>query len=309
MAGRVLALAAPSRPFDTGLPVRLSRAIVTNVGVAYILAPEPSRRVYLSLDASKVIATVERLARRIHERFPKAGLASVAGELERVARDAVERSRALTRPNYGLRAGSVALLGGLIVLLTIVVPQLRLSWKVKDAAELIQTLGSLCEAMIVIGGAILFLVTLESRLKREQALRAVHELRALAHIVDMHQLTKDPEQLLLPGPRTDSSPVRHMSPFELQRYLDYSSEMLALISKVGAFYAQHLKDPVVLAAVDEVEELTNGLSRKVWQKIAILDQILARRDERARATSNSPSQKRALALDRGTSGSKLRRQA
>ena len=95
-----------------------------------------------------------------------------------------------------------------------------------------------------------------------------------------------------------------MSAFELQRYLDYSSEMLALISKVGAFYAQHLADPVVLLAVDEVEELTNGLSRKIWQKIAILDQIAARRDERAQAASR----RRVLALDRGTSGAKLRRQ-
>jgi hypothetical protein len=31
----------------------------------------------------------------------------------------------------------------------------------------------------------------------------------------------------------------------------------------------------VLEAVDEVESLTTGLSRKIWQKIMILDQIQA----------------------------------
>ena len=262
---------------------------------------------YFSLDASKIVSTIERLARRIHERFPQASLTRVAGELLRVARDSVSRVETLTRPNLLLRSGSGLLLFGLVVLLFFIVPELRLSWKVREGAELIQALGALCEAMIVIGGGILFLVTLESRIKRGQALKAIHELRALAHIVDMHQLTKDPEQLLLPGPRTESSPDRRMSAFELQRYLDYSSEMLALISKVGAFYAQHLADPVVLAAVDEVEELTTGLSRKVWQKIAILDQILARHAEQ-REQHAERDRKRKSAIGFGTSGAKARGQ-
>jgi hypothetical protein len=30
-----------------------------------------------------------------------------------------------------------------------------------------------------------------------------------------------------------------------------------------------------LAAVNEIEHLTNGLSRKIWQKIMIFDRILA----------------------------------
>ena len=33
--------------------------------------------------------------------------------------------------------------------------------------------------------------------------------------------------------------------------------------------------PVTLAAVNEIENLTNGLSRKIWQKIMIFDRILA----------------------------------
>jgi hypothetical protein len=263
--------------------------------------------VYFSLDASKIVSTIERLTRRIHERFPNASLARLADELLRVARDAVARAEALTRPNLLLRSGSVLLLVGLFGLLLIVIPELRLSWRVRDGAELIQALGALCEALIVIGGGILFLVTLESRIKRGQALKAIHELRALAHIVDMHQLTKDPEQLLLPGPRTESSPERYMTAFELQRYLDYSGEMLSLISKVGAFYAQHLADPVVLGAVDEVEELTTGLSRKVWQKIAILDQIMARQVEQDRDLAAARGGRRRGAIGWSTSGAKARR--
>lgn len=55
------------------------------------------------------------------------------------------------------------------------------------------------------------------------------------------------------------------------RYLDYCSEMLSLIGKLAAFYVQKFDDPVALAAVNEVEELTSGLSRKIWQKIMIVN--------------------------------------
>ena len=57
---------------------------------------------------------------------------------------------------------------------------------------------------------------------------------------------------------------------ELARYLDFSSELLSLTGKVGALYVQHFDDPVVLDAVNEVESLTTGLSRKIWQKIMLL---------------------------------------
>ena len=93
----------------------------------------------------------------------------------------------------------------------------------------------------------------------------------------MHQLTKDPEMVLTQHPKTDVSPDRNMTPFELNRYLDYCSEMLALISKVGALYVQSFPDSQALAAVDEIENLTTALSRKIWQKIMILDRYTPRR--------------------------------
>jgi hypothetical protein len=92
-------------------------------------------------------------------------------------------------------------------------------------------------------------------------------------VIDMHQLTKDPERVL----RTDwestpSSPTETMSPFLLTRYLDYCSEMLSILGKVAALYVQDFDDEVALAAVNEIEALTTGLSRKIWQKIMILQE-------------------------------------
>ena len=89
----------------------------------------------------------------------------------------------------------------------------------------------------------------------------------------MHQLTKDPERLLTPEKSTPSSPQRRFTAFELARYLDYCSEMLSVISKVAALYVQNFDDPVTLAAVNDVEQLTGSLSQKLWLKIDILERV------------------------------------
>ena len=78
---------------------------------------------------------------------------------------------------------------------------------------------------------------------------------------------------------TASSPTSGLTRFQLSRYLDYCSELLALISKLAALHVQYLNDPVVLNAVNDIETLAGDLSSKIWQKIMILD--LAVREERS----------------------------
>src|SRR5262249_34952937 len=73
------------------------------------------------------------------------------------------------------------------------------------------------------------------------------------------------------GPPTASSPKRTMSRFELTRYLNYCSEMLSLTSKLAALYAQHLPDPVIIDAVNDIEDLTKNLCNHICQTITILD--------------------------------------
>lgn len=128
--------------------------------------------------------------------------------------------------------------------------------------------------------AVYFLLTIETRLKRRRALRTLHQLRSLAHVVDMHQLTKDPEQLLLAPKDTPSSPARTMSASDLGRYLDYCSELVSITSKVAALHVQYFDDEMVLRAVNEIEALTTGLSGKIWQKITNLERAITRSQPR-----------------------------
>ena len=126
--------------------------------------------------------------------------------------------------------------------------------------------------MALAGASIWFLLNLESNMRRDRVLADLHELRSIAHVVDMHQLTKDPTQLLKDYTSTKSSDVHDMSELELLRYLDYCSEMLSLTSKLAALYMQDMRDPVIIETVTEIEDLTTSLSRKIWQKIMILQQ-------------------------------------
>ncbi len=146
-----------------------------------------------------------------------------------------------------------------------------------DPVGLTQGLDSVVNLLLLAFGAIWFVLTLEERLKRRRVRARLYELRAFAHVVDMHQLTKDPTVILSASEPTTSSPQRRMSKFELSRYLDYCAEMLALIAKLAALYAGRSRDGQVIAAVGEVEELTSDLGRKIWQKIMILSELDERR--------------------------------
>lgn len=227
---------------------------------------------YLQLDADQIVATVDTLAKRIGERFPSAGLTKVCDQLLTVARQAKVRSDAIARPIWSIR---ILTLGIVIVIAMGILFGITLK-KIKppdatiSAAEFIQVLEAGFNATVLTGASLLFLFTLDTRIKRRRCLQAIHELRALAHIIDMHQLTKDPERILVPGGDTASSPKRNMTPFLLNRYLDYCSEMLALVGKIAALYVQNFADADSVGAVNDLEDLTAGLARKVWQKIMVL---------------------------------------
>lgn len=230
---------------------------------------------FRTLDATHIIATIERLGQRIDERFPGAGLSGVGRDLLGLARDCAREADSLGRPHWPIRlaVGATILLmtGAVVAAVAGVVERVASPTQVAGLAELAQGVEATVNDVVFLGIAIYFLVSIEGRLKRRVALRRLHQLRSIAHIVDMHQLTKDPEHLLAPRPDTASSPRRVMTRTELGRYLDYCSELLSLTSKVGALFAQGMQDAVVLQAVNEIEDLTNGLARKVWQKITLLE--------------------------------------
>jgi len=234
----------------------------------------PTPDFYRRLNPDKIVNTIDLLSRRIRERFPDSGLYRVAVELHRVSEEAVVRAQAIRRPNLPLRIVVILLLAALVAVVSQVYGKVRVEedWNLQ---HLVQSFEAAISSTVFIGAAIFFLFSLEMRLKRKRAFDAVRELRSLAHIIDMHQLTKDPERVTGRGSQTASSPRRTMTPFELGRYLDYCSELLSLVSKTGALYVQEFPDPPTVEAFDQMTNLTTDLSRNIWQKIMILEASLA----------------------------------
>ncbi len=244
---------------------------------------------YRTLQPPKIIDTIDVLCRRIDERFPQSSLGQVAAELHRLAGEAVVRAARIRRPNLWLRAGIGLLVVGLTAIVVQAVRYLRVDDQVLVFEHFVQTFEASLGSLVFVGAAIVFLFSLELRMKRRRALDAVMELRSIAHIIDMHQLTKDPERVTGRGQATASSPKRSMTPFELGRYLDYCSELLSLVSKTGGVYVQEFPDAVAIEAVDRLANLTADLSRNIWQKIMILEHVVGgARTESAAAVASPP---------------------
>ncbi len=229
------------------------------------------------LDAKKIAETAEKLSRRIFERFPVSGLYAISRELVQLGSKAEEAAPRIARPIYSVRITVgiliAAILGIVVSSIWAVILQLGEITQSR-LVEIVSALEAGTNELVLIGLAIFFLVNLETRIKRARALRAIHELRSIAHVIDMHQLTKDPARFRHHFGTTESSPKRELTLSELVRYLDYCSELLSVTSKIAALYVQRFNDGVVLEAVSEVETLCVALSRKVWQKLQIAESAL-----------------------------------
>ncbi len=146
--------------------------------------------------------------------------------------------------------------------------------EVKRTAEnlfgVLEGIDAAVNTMVVMGAGVFFLATLESRWARQKALDDLHQLRSLVHVIDMHQLTKDPSKISKVGTSTPSSPQRELTPFELTRYLDYCSELLSLAAKIAALYAQGTRDPLVIETSSDLGQITANISGKIWQKITLI---------------------------------------
>lgn len=224
---------------------------------------------YRVLSSEKTISTIGRLRDRIGDRFPDSGLYKVCTELFSIATDSVGNIERIGRPNIFLRSLVGLFLAFCIAAMVYSTTLLNIKFHAFDFTELVTLLEASINDLLLMGAAIFFLFTIEGRIKRRRALKALQELRTIAHVIDMHQLSKDP--LRRTDMNTENSPIYKLTPFELGRYLDYCSEMLSLTGKLAALYANGSGDDVVLRTIDEVEELTTGLSRKIWQKIMILN--------------------------------------
>lgn len=221
------------------------------------------------LDSDKIQDTIDRLCLRIEDRFPGSGLSRVARRLDALVQETRHTIAWIERPYYTYRV-----LAGIVIFLSvlgIIYGLSGLEVRARDnfmLSDLVQATEAMLSEIVLVGAALIFVATSETRIKRIRAIASINRLRSLAHVIDAHQLTKDPSVTCAGS--TEHSPKRVMSEYELSRYLDYCTELLSLTGKVGFLYVQRFKDPVTLAAANELENLSTAMARKIWQKIMII---------------------------------------
>ena len=226
---------------------------------------------YRKLDPDRIISTAQTLAARVAERFPDSGLSRVAAEMVDLARDTERTASELEQPIWWLRGLVFAAMGAGMLVFIFVGTFLTFDRMSNAAFDFVQGIEALINMVVLLGLGLFTLVNLEERFKRRRVLASLHELRSIIHVIDMHQLTKDPVVFTADFKPTASSPKRVMGASDLKRYLDYCSELLSLSGKLAALHAQSVNDTDVVESVNDIENLAANLSRKIWQKIAMIE--------------------------------------
>ncbi len=233
----------------------------------------PSSSSFQRLDGQAVRRSAATLEHRIASRFPDRTLWEVCREVVGIV-DEINAGTGISRRRVRL-ARLLSRLGVVVILLFLGAAIVLAARDLADERDLLGPLDMLplLETIIndlVFGGiAVFFLLRIPERMERARVLRILHRLRSLAHVIDMHQLTKVPERLERDA-REDGG--LDLDRTELTRYLDFCTEMLSLVGKSAALFAEHTTDGDVLDAVEGIEALTSDMARKVWQKIGIIQQ-------------------------------------
>jgi hypothetical protein len=224
------------------------------------------------LDPARIVETAEDLSQRMSEKLPGSRLAGLAVELAQIARQTDERAQQARRPIRAIRLASALTVGGSLLGLWYLVRHVHARWEFGTITEVFEAADAGFNLVVILAGALWFLITLEARIKRRKSLESIEELREFIHVIDVTQLYYTPDVY---APHSG----RSLSPLDLDyNYLLFCTQMLAVICNLVPLYSRGANDSVMRAAA-EVEMLANAVSAKLLSKaetaLALLDRAEA----------------------------------
>ena len=237
------------------------------------MAPTSAAGDNVQLSADHVGATVAQLERRIHARFGERGLTKAVrdlGQLVTLVRAEADHSRTRLRTRTRICRTVGVVTTGATLFVLIVSLRSAVTDGLARPVDWVPLIESVINDLVFAAIAVLFLWAIPERLERRSLLGLLHRLRSLSHVIDMHQLSKDPEQVTANYVPTQESTRHGLGADQLHHYLNYCSEMLSLTAKTAALCGEHTADSVVPDTISTIETLTTELSNKIWQKISLL---------------------------------------
>ena len=217
------------------------------------------------LDPAKIIQTAEHLARRVSSRFPESSLAGLAADLVEIARETDERASLARNPNHLIRslgwlAGVIALLGLWYLFSHIKTHLINANLEFESITDLFEAADAGFNILIALAGALWFLVTIEVRVKRKQALEHIGELLEFVQLIDVTQLYYTPELY-----KSNLPPDTPKARFD-HTYLLFCNEMLAVIGNLAPLYTRGNMDDAVWRATSDVVMLANAIEGRLFAK-------------------------------------------
>jgi hypothetical protein len=208
------------------------------------------------LDAGKIIETAKNLADEINVRLPGTNLAVLAGALAALAVATEERGRQARRPFLAIRALSGLAIGVVFVGLWFLARHIHARWEFGTMNNVFDAINTGFNLLVLLAGALWFLVTIEARIKRKEALGFIEELREFAHVIDVTQLYYTPD---LYRSRNGARPC---NPAIDETYLLYCTQMLGVISNLAPLYTRGATGDSILRAASEVQMLAMAIITK-----------------------------------------------
>ena len=231
-----------------------------------------------SLQAEKIEKAISELEQGIHEILPGRKIGDVCHELREVAREAHTKSLRNKSSSFTRnKLLKLFLIAALILIVTSLIT-FGLSYFLR---EILTSLGrniGIEEGLQMTDTAITLLLPsiayifyrLKDNIKtyRTEVLNDLHKLRMLSHIIDVKQLNKTPDWIDWKEEKNKHD--RKLNARQIAFYLEFCSQMQSLIGKIAVLYIRDVNDPALITAVNEIETLTTGLSRKTWQKLMLM---------------------------------------
>jgi len=211
--------------------------------------------------------TAENLASDIGEKLPGSSLAGLAVELAQIAHATVERARQARNPIYAIRVVSLLAICASLLGLWYLLDHIHTRWEFGTITEVFEAADAGFNLLVLLAGALWFLITFENRIKRKRALESIEELREFIHVIDVTQLFYTP---LVYSP--DPAAARTSVTFDYTYFL-YCTQMLAVISNLAPLYTRGAAGDSILRAASEVEMLANAITAKLLSKAESVRQV------------------------------------
>jgi hypothetical protein len=213
------------------------------------------------LDPAKIVETAENLARNVGESFSGTALAGLAVELAALAHRTDELARHARKPIYAIRVCSALAALATILGLCYLASHIHARWEFGTIGELFDATDAGFNLLVLLAGAVWFMITLETRIKRKKALECLEELRDFIHVIDVTQLYYTPDIY-----RSDPSSFQSSVNLDYT-YLLFCTQMLGLISNLAPLYARGAAGDSIMRAVSDVELLANDITVKLLTKV------------------------------------------